>query len=124
MSKVNVRSMSVAAMLAVLTATAYADNGHDHGAPGKSQASGHSAGHTHPSESLATGTVRALDAKSGQVTIAHGPLANLGMGAMTTPFKVRDPAMLKSIKVGQSVRFAAQQADGTYTLTRVEAMPR
>lgn len=124
MSKINVRSMSVAAVLAVLAAAAYADNGHDHGAPGKSQASEHGAGHAHPSEALATGTVRALDAKSGQVTIAHGPLANLGMGAMTTPFKVRDPAMLKSIKVGQSVRFAAEQIAGTYTLTRVEAMPR
>lgn len=59
-----------------------------------------------------------------EVTIAHGPLTSLGMGAMTTAFKVRDPAMLKSITPGQEVRFATQQVDGAYTVTRVETVPR
>jgi len=42
---------------------------------------------------------------------------------MTTAFLVRDPAMLKSIKTGQSVRFAAERVGGLYTVTHVEAVP-
>ncbi len=94
MSKINNLATSALTMLALLAATAQADDGDDRAVAAGPQVSGHDAGHAHATTSLATGTVRALDAKSGQVTITHGPLANLGMGAMTTPFKVRDRAML------------------------------
>ena len=37
---------------------------------------------------------------AGKLTIKHGPLENLGMDAMTMVFKVKDPAMLSQVKVG------------------------
>lgn len=53
------------------------------------------------------GVVKALDLKSGSVTLQHGPIAALKWPAMTMPFKV-DPALLKAIKVGQKVTFTVK----------------
>ena len=36
---------------------------------------------------------------AGQVTISHGPLANLGMGAMTMGFQLADRALLQALPV-------------------------
>ena len=50
------------------------------------------------------GVVRAVNAKAGKVTLHHGPIAALGWPAMTMTFKA-EPALLKDLKVGQSVKF-------------------
>jgi Cu/Ag efflux protein CusF len=42
--------------------------------------------------------VRKIDAATGKITLKHGPIANLGMSAMTMAFPVKDPAMLKGLK--------------------------
>jgi Cu/Ag efflux protein CusF len=42
------------------------------------------------------------------------------MGAMTMVFRVKDPAMLKSVKVGDRVKFEAERVDGAITVTRIE----
>ena len=52
----------------------------------------------------AVGQIKSLDAKSGKVTIHHGPIASLGWPAMTMTFEAA-PELLKSVKSGQTVKF-------------------
>lgn len=66
---------------------------------------------------LTEGLVKKVDQAAGSLTLTHGPLPN-GMPGMTMAFKVKDPAWLDKIKVGQSVRFAI---DDALTITRLEA---
>jgi Cu/Ag efflux protein CusF len=69
---------------------------------------------------LSEGVIRKIDAAAGKVTIRHGELANLGMPAMTMTFAARDKAMLKYYKVGDKVRFRADQAaDGSLTVSQL-----
>ena len=70
---------------------------------------------------LSEGEVRKVDKDAGKVTIKHGPLANLGMPAMTMVFQVKDPAMLDQVKAGDKINFIAEKVGGQYTVTRVEA---
>jgi Cu(I)/Ag(I) efflux system protein CusF len=81
--------------------------------PASAQVSSHE-GHTgHAVEtaaqpgSEATGQIKALDAKSGKVTIHHGPIPSLGWPAMTMTFQA-PPELLKPLKVGQDVKFTLQ----------------
>lgn len=69
---------------------------------------------------MSTGEVRKVDKNVGKMTIRHGPLLNLGMDAMTMVFRVRDPAMLDQVGVGDKVRFVAEQPNGQLTVTRIE----
>ncbi|WP_234197173.1 copper-binding protein [Pseudacidovorax sp. NFM-22] len=62
------------------------------------------------------GEVRRVDAAQGRMTLRHGDIPNLDMGAMTMVFRVRDPALLKEVKAGDKVRFTAQMVDGQLTV--------
>jgi Cu(I)/Ag(I) efflux system protein CusF len=53
------------------------------------------------------GVIKKLDAKSGSVTLQHGPIAALSWPAMTMSFKA-DPALLANLKVGQKVSFTVK----------------
>lgn len=67
------------------------------------------------------GEVRKIDEAAGKVTLKHGPIKNLGMDqGMTMVFRVKDPAMLKQVKVGDKVEFEAENADGAYTVTKMQ----
>lgn len=68
----------------------------------------------------ADGTIKKVDKKSGMVTIAHGPLENLGMSAMTMAFGVKDKAWLGKLKAGDRIRFVADYVDGAMVVTRYE----
>lgn len=68
----------------------------------------------------ADGTIKKVDRKGGLVTIAHGPLENLGMSAMTMSFGVKDPAWLGKLKAGERIRFVADYVDGAMVVTRYE----
>lgn len=57
-----------------------------------------------------SGVIRKLDAKSGAVTLQHGPIKALGWPAMTMPFQA-SPTLLTGLKVGQSVSFKVQPGD-------------
>ena len=70
---------------------------------------------------LTEGVIRKLDRASGTITITHGEMANLNMGAMTMSFKARTPAMLKPWKEGDKIRFRAEEAKGVLTVIRIEA---
>ncbi|HVI32023.1 copper-binding protein [Phenylobacterium sp.] len=66
------------------------------------------AAHAAPAAAAAVtgvGVVKAVDARAGTVTIAHEPIKALGWPAMTMPFKVSDPALLKAAAVGDKVTF-------------------
>ncbi|WP_119419765.1 copper-binding protein [Desertibaculum subflavum] len=66
------------------------------------------------------GEVRKIDESAGKITLKHAPIKNLDMGAMTMVFRVADPAMLKAVKVGDSVSFEADRVNGAITVTKIE----
>ena len=70
---------------------------------------------------LVDGLVKKVDKTAGKVTLAHGPLTNLGMDmAMTMAFRVKDAAWLDQMKVGDKIRFMAEDASGVLTIVRFE----
>ena len=58
--------------------------------------------------------VKKIDEGAGKITLKHGPAKSLGMDEpMTMVYPVKDPALLKQVKVGDKVRFEADvSADG------------
>lgn len=52
-----------------------------------------------------TGVIRSIDAKAGTLTIQHGSIPGVGWPAMTMTFKANPPALLKGLKVGQTIGF-------------------
>lgn len=69
---------------------------------------------------LAEGEVRKVDREAGKLTIRHGPIANLGMPAMTMVFQVKDATLLERVRTGDKIRFAAEKEGGAYVVTRIE----
>ena len=70
-------------------------------------------------DSMSHGEVKKIDSTAQKLTIKHGPLENLGMGAMTMVFKVKDPAMLSQVKVGDKIDFVAEEVNGTLTVVKL-----
>jgi Cu/Ag efflux protein CusF len=71
---------------------------------------------------LADGEVRRIDREARKITLRHGEIKSLDMPPMTMVFRVSDGALLDNLKAGDRVRFAATQVDGTYTVTKIEAV--
>lgn len=69
---------------------------------------------------LTVGEIKKVDKEAGKLTIQHGELKNLNMPAMTMAFPVQDAAMLGKVKVGDKVRFAADNVNGSTTITHIE----
>ncbi|MCP3380687.1 MULTISPECIES: copper-binding protein [unclassified Bradyrhizobium] len=68
-----------------------------------------------------SGEVKKIDESAGKITLKHGPAKSLGMDEpMTMVYRVRDPAMLKQVKVGDKVSFEAEEAASGYTVTKLE----
>jgi Cu/Ag efflux protein CusF len=68
---------------------------------------------------LSEGKVRRLDREAGSITITHGPIENLGMGAMTMTFTFKKGVVPASVKDGDQVRFRAEEKAGQYVVVRV-----
>jgi len=67
------------------------------------------------------GSVEAVDSARGTVTLAHGPIASLKWPAMTMDFRVKDPALMRSLKPGQKIGFEFTDAGGgEYLILRVQ----
>ena len=75
------------------------------------------------SEHQTFGVVRKIDLANGKITLRHGPIPALGMGAMTMNYRVRDKALLDGLKAGDTVEFSAKQIDGAYTVTSLKRKP-
>ncbi|MDO8932228.1 MAG: efflux RND transporter periplasmic adaptor subunit [Rhodocyclaceae bacterium] len=75
-----------------------------------------------PVSHRATGTLDAIDAKVGTVTITHGPVASLKWPGMTMDFVLANPALLGTHKPGAaiSIEFVERQP-GEWVVTRFEA---
>ena len=68
-----------------------------------------------------SGEVKKIDAGAGKITLKHGPAKSLGMDEpMTMVYRVKDPAMLKQVKVGDVVTFEAEEAAAGYTVTKMD----
>jgi Cu(I)/Ag(I) efflux system protein CusF len=74
------------------------------------------AGATHS----AKGEIKKVDAQSGTVTIAHGPVPSMKWPAMTMGFAVKDKMLLDKLTVGKTVDFEFQQESGKYVVTAVK----
>lgn len=70
---------------------------------------------------MSEGEVRKVDKEAGKLTLRHGPLLNLDMGAMTMVFRVADPKVLDQVKPGDPVRFVAERVNGQLTVVQIEA---
>lgn len=71
---------------------------------------------------LTDGVVQKVDKTAGELTLKHGPLPSIGMGAMTMAFSVSDRKMLESVTAGDKVRFAADIVKGKPTVTKMETV--
>ncbi len=60
--------------------------------------------------------IKRIDLQAGKVTLKHGPIENLGMGAMTMSFPVKDRAALKNFKEGDKVSAMFDAVDGKPTV--------
>jgi Cu/Ag efflux protein CusF len=67
-----------------------------------------------------TGTVTALDAEAGTITLAHEAMPEVGWPAMTMAFKA-DPALLAAVKEGDEVAFDLTLAGGSGEITALRA---
>ena len=63
------------------------------------------------------GEVRKVDTEAGKITLKHGEIRNLDMPAMQMSFRVADPTWLKTLQVGDKVKFDAAKVNGQFTIT-------
>lgn len=70
---------------------------------------------------LVNARVVQVDAGRGIVTLRHERIKSIDMGAMTMPFTVKDPAMLKPLKAGDKVRFSVELHNDEPVITRIQA---
>lgn len=68
------------------------------------------------------GTVTAIDAVKGTVTLDHGEIAELQWPAMKMGFAAK-PEVLKDVKVGDKVRFEIDWDGKAGTVTAIELEP-
>jgi Cu(I)/Ag(I) efflux system membrane fusion protein len=68
------------------------------------------------------GTVDAVDAKAGTVSLNHGAIASLKWPAMTMEFKVANPSLLSDLKPGAPVSFEfVERQPGEWVVTSITA---
>lgn len=69
---------------------------------------------------LSAGRVIKVDTDSGKVTIEHKPITHLYMESMRMIFRVKDPAMLTGLTLGDKIRFKVERDDEGLVITRIE----
>lgn len=67
----------------------------------------------------ATGTVTAVDAAAGTISINHEAIAPINWPAMEMQFTVEDPAVLQGVAVGDRVAFDLKSAGEPNTIVSV-----
>ncbi len=88
--------------------------------PPASAAHQHGGSVTASKSALTAGEVKKIDLKTQKVTLQHGEIKNLAMPPMTMVFLAQDPSMLAKLKVGDKVRFRAEEGSAGLLLTYVE----
>lgn len=74
------------------------------------------------SQELSEGEVTRWDERTQKVTLRHGELKNLNMPPMTMVFRLQDASQASQIKVGDKVRFRAEQVNGAFVATQLQVM--
>lgn len=73
-------------------------------------------------QAMTEGEVRKIDKEAKKITLKHGEIKNLGMPSMTMVFQVKDPSALDTVKIGEKVRFHAENVNGALVVTQIEAV--
>ncbi|MDO8788445.1 MAG: efflux RND transporter periplasmic adaptor subunit [Sulfuritalea sp.] len=69
----------------------------------------------------ATGKLDAIDAKSGTVSITHGPVASLKWPGMTMDFTLANSSLLGSLKPGATIEFSfVERKPGEWVIVKLE----
>ena len=72
-------------------------------------------------DDFVAGQVTKVDESAGKITIKHGPLKKFDMDeGMTMVFHAGDPAMLKTVKAGDKIRFIPDRVNGQFTISKIE----
>jgi Cu(I)/Ag(I) efflux system membrane fusion protein len=67
------------------------------------------------------GTVESIDAKSGSITVSHGPVATLQWPGMTMEFLLANPALMGNVRPGSRIAFEfVERKAGEYVVTKIE----
>ncbi|MBP8217650.1 MAG: copper-binding protein, partial [Thauera sp.] len=75
-----------------------------------------------PTSFEAEGTLDAVDAETGSLTLTHGEIPALKWPAMTMGFVITDLERVKNIAPGTAVRFSFEEGEpGEYIITHIEA---
>jgi Cu(I)/Ag(I) efflux system membrane fusion protein len=93
--------------------------------PGKREQSGSAApvAVTGSASHRGEGSIDAMDWARSTVTISHGPIPSLDWPPMTMDFRVRDAALLRSLKPGQKVGFEiVEKPAGEYVIVRTQPL--
>jgi Cu(I)/Ag(I) efflux system membrane fusion protein len=70
----------------------------------------------------ATGTLDAVDAKAGSVTVTHGPVASLKWPGMTMDFVLAKPSLVEKVKPGSAIAIEfVERKPGEWVITRMDA---
>jgi Cu(I)/Ag(I) efflux system membrane fusion protein len=71
-----------------------------------------------------TAEITAVDAAKGELEMAHDPIPAIQWPAMTMPFDVRDPALLRGLAKGQKVEFDLVREGDGYVVTAIRPRGR
>ncbi|OZB68948.1 MAG: copper-binding protein [Lysobacterales bacterium 13-68-4] len=77
---------------------------------------------TKPIDAQGVGVVKAIDAAKGTITLQHQAITTIGWPAMTMPFKVASPELLKHVKVGDKVQFTLHPDGMNSTVRSIKPM--
>ncbi|MDP2793576.1 MAG: efflux RND transporter periplasmic adaptor subunit [Sulfurisoma sp.] len=73
----------------------------------------------------AVGTLDAIDAKAGTVTVTHGPVASIKWPAMTMEFMPANPSLVANVKPGTAIGFEfVERKPGEWVITKLESRKR
>ena len=69
----------------------------------------------------ATGTLDAIDAKSGSVTVTHGPVPSLKWPGMTMDFMLANPSLADKVKAGSAISIEfVERKPGEWVITKLD----
>ena len=92
---------------------AFAHEGEDHSAAAP-------AATAEKARPMVAAEVTKIDESAGKITLKHGDIPNLQMTGMTMVFKANDPAMLKTVKAGDKVKFTADKVNGQLSVMSIQ----
>jgi Cu(I)/Ag(I) efflux system membrane fusion protein len=73
----------------------------------------------------ATGTLDAIDAKSGSVTVTHGPVPSLKWPGMTMDFVLANPSLVEKAKPGSAISIEfVERKPGEWVITKLDAQAK